>query len=58
VDPKRLKLIEDAVPGPLKIPQKAYTWALRNSNLSAVVSEMTSAVQVMDNLPLGRPKRP
>jgi len=58
VDPKRLKLIEDAVPGPLKIPQKAYTWVLRNPNLSAVVSEMTSAAHVLDNLPLGRPKKP
>lgn len=58
VDPKRLKLIEDAVPGPLKIPQKAYTWVLRNPNLSAVVSEMITAAHVLDNLPLGRPKKP
>ncbi|MBM3813396.1 MAG: aldo/keto reductase [Acidimicrobiia bacterium] len=51
-DPKRVQLIEAAVPGPLKIPQKAYIWALRNPNLSAVISELVNAGMVRDNLPL------
>ncbi len=53
-DPKRVKLIEDAVPGPLKVPQKAYVWALRNPNLSAVISEMLTAGHVRDNVGLVR----
>ncbi len=51
-DPARVKLIEDAVPGPLKRPQKAYVWALRNPNLAGVNSEMINAAMVRDNLPL------
>ncbi|MGH9657043.1 MAG: aldo/keto reductase [Bryobacteraceae bacterium] len=58
IDPARVKLIEDAVPGPLKTPQKAYLWALRNPNLSGVISELTSAELVKDNLPLAAPKKP
>lgn len=56
-DPARVRLIEEAVPGPLKVPQKAYVWALRSPHLSAVVSEMTSSALVADNLPLGAPKK-
>lgn len=55
-DPKRVKLIQDAVPGPLKVPQKAYLWNLRNPNLSAVISNMVTLEMVKDNLPLARPK--
>lgn len=55
--PERVKLIEDAVPGPLKRPQKAYLWALRNPNLTAVISEIHSADLVRDNLPLAAPKK-
>ena len=54
---KRVKLIDEAVPGPLKRPQKAYLWALRNPNLSAVISEIHSADLVRDNLPLAAPKK-
>ena len=50
--PERVKLINDAVPGDLKPPQKAYVWALRNPNLSGVISEMVSQSHVDDNLPL------
>ncbi|MBI4876768.1 MAG: aldo/keto reductase [Acidobacteria bacterium] len=57
VDPKRLKLIEDAVPGPLKIPQKAYIWVLRNPHVSAANSEMMTAGHVRDNVPLARLKK-
>ncbi len=56
-DPARVKLIEDAMPGPWKRPQKAYLWALRNPNLSAVISEITNAGMVRDNLPLASPKK-
>ncbi len=57
-DPRRVKLIQDAVPGPLKVPQKAYLWALRNANLGAVISDMTSEQMVKDNLPLAGRKPP
>ena len=39
-DPKQVSLMHGAVPGPLKVPHKAYFWALRNSLISAVNSEM------------------
>lgn len=48
----RAQLIEKAVPGPWKRPQKAYLWALQNPNLSGVISEMVNAAMVKDNLPL------
>ena len=49
VEPGRVKLIQEAVQGPWKVPQKAY---LRNRNLSAVISRMTNAQMVKDNVPL------
>jgi aryl-alcohol dehydrogenase-like predicted oxidoreductase len=55
-DPARVQLVEDAVPGELKRPQKAYLWALRNPNLSAVISELVNHQMVEDNLPLARRK--
>ncbi|MEZ5356467.1 MAG: aldo/keto reductase [Bryobacteraceae bacterium] len=51
-DPARVKLIQDAVPGPIKVPHKAYLWALRNPNLSGVISELVNLELVKDNLPL------
>ena len=57
-DPRRVRMIEEAVPGTLKTPQKAYLWALRNPNLSAVISEMVNADMVRENLPLAAPKPP
>ena len=51
-DPERLKLIDAALPGPLKVPQRAYLWALKNPNISAVNSEMINQQMVDDNLPL------
>jgi predicted aldo/keto reductase-like oxidoreductase len=50
--PERLKLLNEAVSGDLKAPQKAYVWALRNANLSGVISEMVNQQHVSDNLPL------
>jgi predicted aldo/keto reductase-like oxidoreductase len=57
-DPARVKLVHDAVPGPIKVPQKAYLWALRNPNLSGVISELVNATLVKENLPLAGPKKP
>lgn len=54
-DPRRVRLIEYAVPGPLKIPQKAYLWVLRQPQVSAVISEMVDARLVRENLPLAAP---
>ncbi len=51
-DSQRAKLLDEAVSGSWKPPQKAYLWALRNPNLSAVISEMVNAEMVKDNLPL------
>jgi aryl-alcohol dehydrogenase-like predicted oxidoreductase len=56
-DAARVKLINDAVPGPLKTPQKAYVWALRNPNVTAVISEMITGQHVDDNLPLAGAKK-
>jgi aryl-alcohol dehydrogenase-like predicted oxidoreductase len=56
-DPARLKLIDDAVPGALKAPQKAYVWALRNPGIAAVNSEMINQQLVDENLPLAASKK-
>jgi predicted aldo/keto reductase-like oxidoreductase len=50
--PERLQRLDKAVPGALKVQQKAYVWALRNPNLSAVISEMIDQQHVDDNFPL------
>lgn len=52
VDPARVRKIQDAVPGPLKVPQKAYLWCLRNPNLGAAIAEMSTLSHVQENLPL------
>jgi aryl-alcohol dehydrogenase-like predicted oxidoreductase len=57
-DPRRVTMIEDAVPGPLKVPQKAYLWVLRNPGITAAISEMIDANLVNDNLRLAAPKTP
>lgn len=54
--PERVAKIQKAVTGPLKVPQKAYVWALRNPKLSAVISEMGTAAITRDNLPLAGAK--
>jgi predicted aldo/keto reductase-like oxidoreductase len=55
-DPERVKLIDAAMPGSLKVPQRAYLWALKNPNISAVNSEMVNQQIVDDNLPLAGKK--
>ena len=49
-DPARLRLLDREIQGDWSVPQRAYLWALRNKNLSAVVSNMVNADQVRDNL--------
>ena len=55
-DPRRVAMIEDAVPGPLPVPQKCYLWALRDSRIAAVNSELKNSAMVSENLPLAAPK--
>jgi aryl-alcohol dehydrogenase-like predicted oxidoreductase len=55
-DPARQALIQKAVPGDWKIPQKAYLWALRHSAVAACNSELINADLVRDNLPLAGKK--
>jgi predicted aldo/keto reductase-like oxidoreductase len=54
--PARQAMIDAAVPGGLKRPLKAYSWALRNPHLSAVISEMVNRSMVEENLPLAAEK--
>lgn len=36
----------------MKVPLKAYLWALQNPDIAACNSELVNAVMVKDNLPL------
>jgi aryl-alcohol dehydrogenase-like predicted oxidoreductase len=51
-DPSRVRLLEREIQGDWSVPQRAYLWALRNKNLSAVISNMVDADQVRENLVL------
>ncbi len=48
----RVDKLNHVVPGDMKVPMKAYLWALQNPNLTACVSDMKHAGHVRDNLPL------
>lgn len=54
-DPRRVAMIENAVPGNLKVPQKCYLWALRDRRIAAVNSELKNSAMVAENLPLAAP---
>lgn len=56
-DPRRVALIEQAVPGKLSVPQKCYLWVLRDARIAAVNSELKNSAMVADNLPLAGAKR-
>ena len=56
-DPRRVAMIERAVPGELSVPQKCYLWVLRDSRIAAVNSELKNLAMVADNLPLAGAKR-
>ena len=55
-DPRRVAMIEKAVTGDLKVPQKCYLWALRDPRIAAVNSELKNLEMVADNLPLAAAK--
>ncbi len=50
--PERAALLEKLVPGEMGLHQKAYTYCLRNPNISAVISNMVDEKQVRENLPV------
>lgn len=56
VPASRLKKLNHVIPGTMKIPMKAYLWALQNQNISAVISDMVNPVHVNDNLGLAGKK--
>ncbi len=56
-EPERVAKLHAAFPGELKVPHKAYLWALGDPNLTAVISEMQDAALVEDNLPLAAAKQ-
>lgn len=55
-DPRRVAMIEEAVPGDLSVPQKCYVWALRDSRVACVNSDLKNSAMVADNLPLAASK--
>ncbi len=44
--------LKELIAGNWSVPQQAYLWALRNKNLSAVISNMVNGEQVQDNISL------
>ena len=55
-DPRRVAMIEEAVPGDLSVPQKCYVWALRDSRVACVNSDLKNSAMVAENLPLATSK--
>ena len=54
--PERLERLNAAVPGMLSAPRKSYVWALKNPNLTAVISEMITMEHVTENVALAQQK--
>ncbi len=50
--PERAALLDKLVPGEMGLHQKAYTYSLRNPNISAVISNLVDEKQVRENLPV------
>lgn len=46
----RIQKLNQIVAGEMKLPVKAYLWALQNPDLSAVVSGMTTEEMLLENL--------
>jgi len=46
----RIKKLNQIIPEEMKLPVKAYLWALQNQDLSAVVSGITSEEMLLENL--------
>ena len=55
-DPRRVAMIEQAVPGSLSVPQKCYVWALQDERVACVNSELKDSALVAANLPLAASK--
>ena len=55
-DPRRIALIEQAVPGDLSVPRKCYVWALRDPRIAAVNSDLKNSAMVAENLALAARK--
>jgi aryl-alcohol dehydrogenase-like predicted oxidoreductase len=51
-DPSRIEKLESIVEGSWSVPQKAYLWGLSNTNLSAVISNITDDQHLEENLKL------
>lgn len=56
VAPEWLDRLNQAVPGEMKVPLKAYTWVLRDRRISAICSEMLTPDIVRENLALAGKK--
>jgi aryl-alcohol dehydrogenase-like predicted oxidoreductase len=46
----RIDKVNRIVPGEMKAPMKAYTWALQNPNLTAVISNLWDETHIRENL--------
>ena len=46
----RIRKLNQMIPGDMKLPVKAYLWAMQNTDLSAVVAGMSTEQMVLDNL--------
>ena len=51
-EPHRVEKLHRIIPGDMKVPRKAYLWALQNSDLSAVISEIVDEKMAEENLSL------
>ncbi len=56
VPKNRTEKLNHVIPGDMKIPMKAYLWALQNQNISCVISNMENVTQVSENLSLAGKK--
>jgi len=56
VPPSRLEKLNHMIPGDMKIPMKAYLWALQNPYLTCVNCDMKNADQVKEDLTLAGKK--
>jgi aryl-alcohol dehydrogenase-like predicted oxidoreductase len=48
----RVQKVNRIIPGDMKAPMKAYLWALQNSNISAVISNLWDETFIKENLSL------
>ena len=46
----RIEKINRIIPGDMKVPVKAYLWALQNPRISAVISNLWDETHIRENL--------